>query len=610
MEIPTIFSNCRISNVAAAAPTPTLLLRPGIPYDEEHILTKHVASPQSHIGVETSRSLPIENNSYREMIFDATGPNILPQEETNPKEPPNPQAKKFFDMLKAMETLLVNGDDKNLVLFATAESLYIKSENQLTQNSVVLFYCNWFDFSDRGMRIHLQYKFIELHKGRRYGGYNPFVLAHQAEQVSFPPYPGSKRMMTDWLSVMKSQPRVIDFPVQDDSYQHNVDIGEGSTINAMIEDVETLVHDSCSSEELDIDIETYFEELQSNETENEWDSNEDPDEDADEDSDEDSDDDLIDENNEDSAHRTLTKETVRCYAVNGDTHSTVDAGPTDTCYAQQLLFICRLPVSRLHYLRCRRAHLLFQHLYLTVDCSYGSGDGFSGFGLFEICDGKSFRNDCMGSGLLYDQDKDGIRRNRPQGQGGWGVRKHTGSSISFTWTIVKWVLPEQVLGRASQTSEGEEEEEEEGICRFMLNRVQGEISRGLEKAKEDAEALGTAMPDHFQLMATVDGRTSCDHLYGAGSEAIHLIAESNRASTALVSCCLDHKYRLMHRVEDAVSRVSVALNEHMRRLFEYNHLAYIPFPWMMPLVKAAMSADPSTSSSTAVAIAGTPEVPT
>ncbi|KAI5677121.1 hypothetical protein M9H77_08071 [Catharanthus roseus] len=68
-------------------------------HDEERILAERVVSPQCDIVVESSRSLPTENNSYCEMIFHAVGLKILPQ-----NEPHNPEAKKFFDMLKAMET--------------------------------------------------------------------------------------------------------------------------------------------------------------------------------------------------------------------------------------------------------------------------------------------------------------------------------------------------------------------------------------------------------------------------------------------------------------------------------------------------------------------------
>ncbi|KAI5677359.1 hypothetical protein M9H77_08309 [Catharanthus roseus] len=62
-------------------------------------------------------------------------------------------------------------------------------------------------------------------------------------------------------------------------------------------------------------------------------------------------------------------------------------------------------------------------------------------------------------------------------------------------------------------------------------------------------------------------------------------------------------------LEDDVSIVSTAFDEHMKWLFEHNHLAYIPFQTMMPLIKAAMSVDSSISSWTAAAT-GSFEVPT
>ncbi|KAI5676390.1 hypothetical protein M9H77_07340 [Catharanthus roseus] len=84
----------------------------------------------------------------------------------------------------------------------------------------------------------------------RYGGYDPFVLAHQAEQDLFLPYPSFKRPRNDWVSMVKSRLRLID----------NVDIHDGSAIDVTIEDVGPFVHESRSSEELDIASEMYFEE--------------------------------------------------------------------------------------------------------------------------------------------------------------------------------------------------------------------------------------------------------------------------------------------------------------------------------------------------------------
>ncbi|KAI5668325.1 hypothetical protein M9H77_18178 [Catharanthus roseus] len=65
-----------------------------------------------------------------------------------------------------------------------------------------------------------------------------------------------------------------------------------------VESSRTLVHDSRLSEESDIDIETYLEELQNDKTEIEWDSDEASEEDADDDLDEDSNEDIDDDPND------------------------------------------------------------------------------------------------------------------------------------------------------------------------------------------------------------------------------------------------------------------------------------------------------------------------
>ncbi|KAI5657930.1 hypothetical protein M9H77_26723 [Catharanthus roseus] len=67
--------------------------------------------------------------------------------------------------------------------------------------------------------------------------------------------------------VMKSRPRLIDVPHQDDVFQENVDIHEGSIIDVTNKDVGPLVHEFRSSKELDIAVEIYFEEVQNDEIE-------------------------------------------------------------------------------------------------------------------------------------------------------------------------------------------------------------------------------------------------------------------------------------------------------------------------------------------------------
>ncbi|KAI5649359.1 hypothetical protein M9H77_35364 [Catharanthus roseus] len=80
------------------------------------------------------------------------------------------------------------------------------------------------------------------------------------------------RMCTDTLSMG------FDVPHQDDVFQGNEGIHEGSAIDVTIKDVGPLVHECRSSKLLDIAVLIYFEEVQNEETEIEWDSNEDSDE--------------------------------------------------------------------------------------------------------------------------------------------------------------------------------------------------------------------------------------------------------------------------------------------------------------------------------------------
>ncbi|KAI5663950.1 hypothetical protein M9H77_23273 [Catharanthus roseus] len=128
--------------------------------------------------------------------------------------------------------------------------------------------------------------------------------------------------------------------------------------------------------------------------------------------------------------------------------------------------------------------------------------------------------------------------NRTQGQRGWGAEKHKGGSISFTETIVKW--QKDLIERFSWSKYLKE-----------LHKHQKERRRGKKfhevrrKAEEDAEASGTPMPDDLQLMAIIAGGVNRGHLYRAGSKAVHFIDESSRAAAGLVSCCLDHKQRLI-----------------------------------------------------------------
>ena len=69
---------------------------------------------------------------------------------------------------------------------------------------VTLFKCQWLDQITtgygHGTRIQLRYKLVDFHIHRSYR-YDPFVLASQAFQVYYLPYPSLKQNMKDWRAV-------------------------------------------------------------------------------------------------------------------------------------------------------------------------------------------------------------------------------------------------------------------------------------------------------------------------------------------------------------------------------------------------------------------------
>ena len=54
-----------------------------------------------------------------------------------------------------------------------------------------------------GTRIHPRHKLVDVHIGRSYRKYDPFVLASQASQVYYLPYPSLKQNMKDWRAICK-----------------------------------------------------------------------------------------------------------------------------------------------------------------------------------------------------------------------------------------------------------------------------------------------------------------------------------------------------------------------------------------------------------------------
>ena len=73
---------------------------------------------------------------------------------------------------------------------------------------VVLFKCDWYDLiTERGIRINKS-GIIDVIVGKRHGKYDPFILASQADQVCYVPYPRIKQKNDqNWKAAIVIQPR-------------------------------------------------------------------------------------------------------------------------------------------------------------------------------------------------------------------------------------------------------------------------------------------------------------------------------------------------------------------------------------------------------------------
>ncbi|WZY93050.1 hypothetical protein YC2023_065379 [Brassica napus] len=64
----------------------------------------------------------------------------------------------------------------------------------------VLFKCDWFD------PVANKFGVVDVNAGRSYKTFEPFILALQADQVSFISYPQIKELEINWLAVIKVTP--------------------------------------------------------------------------------------------------------------------------------------------------------------------------------------------------------------------------------------------------------------------------------------------------------------------------------------------------------------------------------------------------------------------
>ena len=157
----------------------------------------------------------------------------------------------------------------------------------------ILFKCNWFDPTvNVGMKVHKQYFLVDVNQKRKLSKDEPFILAMQAAQVYYVPYPSLRKDKSNWLAVCKVKARpVIDVPAAvDKTVTTNIAFQEDELVNQMLvaeqpidaQDESSLLLNDADGEHVDLvedDNELSEELLLESETE-ETDENESEDEDV------------------------------------------------------------------------------------------------------------------------------------------------------------------------------------------------------------------------------------------------------------------------------------------------------------------------------------------
>lgn len=94
------------------------------------------------------------------------------------------------------------------------EILELEYKGSTPIKRTILCKCEWFDPTPNvGVKIHPQYKILDVNHRRKLKKYEQFILAMQAAQVYYATYASLRRDKSDWWTVYKTKARgVMDMP--------------------------------------------------------------------------------------------------------------------------------------------------------------------------------------------------------------------------------------------------------------------------------------------------------------------------------------------------------------------------------------------------------------
>ncbi|GJY45193.1 transposon, En/Spm-like, transposase-associated domain protein [Tanacetum coccineum] len=82
------------------------------------------------------------------------------------------------------------------------EVIEVDYHSMLGTCMVVLLKCRWFDLV-QGVKVNVKHKLVDVKYRSRGCIYDPFILAHQAQQAYYATYPSMTKDLKDWWAVVK-----------------------------------------------------------------------------------------------------------------------------------------------------------------------------------------------------------------------------------------------------------------------------------------------------------------------------------------------------------------------------------------------------------------------
>ncbi|KAK6791438.1 hypothetical protein RDI58_010519 [Solanum bulbocastanum] len=83
----------------------------------------------------------------------------------------------------------VDGTDQTIEYYGVILEIIEVRYSGWPTKKIVLFRSEWFDPSHRGMKVDHQHNIIEVKHTRKYRSYDSFIIAQNAKQVYYAPYP-------------------------------------------------------------------------------------------------------------------------------------------------------------------------------------------------------------------------------------------------------------------------------------------------------------------------------------------------------------------------------------------------------------------------------------